>query len=227
MGAHGTGSAIIEVDHLSKHYGEVRAVDEVSFSVAQGEILGLLGHNGAGKTTTIRMLTGRARPFMVAAKDPDPRRTLFAHLLEDLGCAGAVIHWSSYEKIVIQNAARDPRYAEFRDGLEALLPRQRDLGKAVDRWVFDKGFHGKWSLKKVYPVLVPGADADAIQEGSGVVSYDDLDGVAKGDEAAMLLLEYVRPETAEERRTEIRRQLLQYCELDTWATVEVLRALRG
>jgi len=62
MGAHGFGGAIIEVDGLSKHYADVRAVDDISFAVAEGEILGLLGHNGAGKTTTIRMLTGRARP---------------------------------------------------------------------------------------------------------------------------------------------------------------------
>ena len=62
MSAHSCGGAIIEVDGLSKHYGDLRAVDDVSFSVAEGEILGLLGHNGAGKTTTIRMLTGRARP---------------------------------------------------------------------------------------------------------------------------------------------------------------------
>ncbi len=165
--------------------------------------------------------------FMAAAEDPDPRRTLFAHLLEDIGCVGAIIHWSSYEKTVIEKAACDPRYAEFRDRLEALLPRLRDLGKAVDKWVFDKGFHGKWSLKKVYPVLVPGADGEAINDGGGVISYDDLDGVARGDEATMLLLEYMRPGTAEERRIEIRRQLLQYCELDTWATVEVLRVLRG
>jgi ABC-2 type transport system ATP-binding protein len=62
VAVHGSGRAIIEVDRLSKHYGDLRAVDDVSFSVAEGEILGLLGHNGAGKTTTIRMLTGRARP---------------------------------------------------------------------------------------------------------------------------------------------------------------------
>ena len=96
----------------------------------------------------------------------------------------------------------------------------------MSKSVFDKDFHGRWSLKKVYPVLVPGADPDAVHEGSGVISYDDLDGVAKGDEAAMLLLEYMRPGTTPERRAEIRRQLLQYCELDTWATVEVLRVLR-
>jgi ABC-2 type transport system ATP-binding protein len=52
----------VEVKGLEKHYGDVRAVDGITFSVAEGEIFGLLGHNGAGKTTTIRMLTGRARP---------------------------------------------------------------------------------------------------------------------------------------------------------------------
>ena len=52
----------VEVKDLEKHYGDVRAVDGISFSVAEGEVFGLLGHNGAGKTTTIRMLTGRARP---------------------------------------------------------------------------------------------------------------------------------------------------------------------
>ena len=55
-------SAAVEVKDLEKRYGDVRAVDGISFSVAEGEVFGLLGHNGAGKTTTIRMLTGRARP---------------------------------------------------------------------------------------------------------------------------------------------------------------------
>ena len=53
---------MIHVAGLQKHYGAVRAVDGIDFSVAAGEIFGLLGHNGAGKTTTIRMLTGRTRP---------------------------------------------------------------------------------------------------------------------------------------------------------------------
>jgi ABC-2 type transport system ATP-binding protein len=52
----------VEVRDLRKHYGAVRAVDGISFSVAAGEVFGLLGHNGAGKTTTIRVLTGRTRP---------------------------------------------------------------------------------------------------------------------------------------------------------------------
>jgi ABC-2 type transport system ATP-binding protein len=49
---------VIEVQHLSKHYGRVTAVDDVSFRVERGEILGFLGPNGAGKTTTMRILTG-------------------------------------------------------------------------------------------------------------------------------------------------------------------------
>jgi len=49
---------LIEVESLTKQYGAVRAVDEISFRVDKGEILGFLGPNGAGKTTTMRILTG-------------------------------------------------------------------------------------------------------------------------------------------------------------------------
>jgi ABC-2 type transport system ATP-binding protein len=49
---------VIEVQGLTKHYGRVTAVDDVSFRVERGEILGFLGPNGAGKTTTMRILTG-------------------------------------------------------------------------------------------------------------------------------------------------------------------------
>ncbi len=48
---------MIEVQHLSKFYGSVAAIQDVSFEVKQGEILGFLGPNGAGKTTTMRILT--------------------------------------------------------------------------------------------------------------------------------------------------------------------------
>jgi len=47
----------IEVDHLTKFYGNARGVVDLSFTVAQGEIMGFLGPNGSGKTTTMRMLT--------------------------------------------------------------------------------------------------------------------------------------------------------------------------
>src|SRR5437660_12263743 len=48
---------MIQVDNLTKFFGPVLAVDHVSFNIARGEIVGLLGLNGAGKTTTMRILT--------------------------------------------------------------------------------------------------------------------------------------------------------------------------
>jgi len=49
---------VIEVQHVTKRYGRVTAVDDISFRVERGEILGFLGPNGAGKTTTMRILSG-------------------------------------------------------------------------------------------------------------------------------------------------------------------------
>jgi ABC-2 type transport system ATP-binding protein len=53
---------VIEVESLSKLYGEFRAVQSLSFSVAAGEVVGLVGPNGAGKTTTLRSIAGIVRP---------------------------------------------------------------------------------------------------------------------------------------------------------------------
>jgi ABC-2 type transport system ATP-binding protein len=53
---------MIHVEHLTKNYGDIAAVDQINFEIQKGEILGLLGPNGAGKTTTLRMLTGFLRP---------------------------------------------------------------------------------------------------------------------------------------------------------------------
>ncbi len=53
---------MITVEHLTKHYGRVAAVDDISFEVPKGEILGFLGPNGAGKTTTMRILAGYMPP---------------------------------------------------------------------------------------------------------------------------------------------------------------------
>lgn len=57
-----TAAPIIAIESVSKRYGRVRALDDVSLEVARGEVLGLLGPNGSGKTTLIRLLTGYLTP---------------------------------------------------------------------------------------------------------------------------------------------------------------------
>jgi ABC-2 type transport system ATP-binding protein len=76
---------LIEVEHLTKRYGDTVAVEDISFRVERGEILGFLGPNGAGKTTTMRILTGylpatagtvRVAGFDVAEQSLEARRRI-------------------------------------------------------------------------------------------------------------------------------------------------------
>ncbi|HPB63490.1 MAG TPA: ABC transporter ATP-binding protein [Mesotoga sp.] len=53
---------VIDVRNLKKHYGETKAVDDISFQLMEGEVLAILGPNGAGKTTTVEMLEGLRKP---------------------------------------------------------------------------------------------------------------------------------------------------------------------
>lgn len=53
---------MLKVENLSRHFGDVVAVDDVSFEIGESEIIGLLGHNGAGKTTVMKLLTGVLEP---------------------------------------------------------------------------------------------------------------------------------------------------------------------
>ncbi|MBC9177575.1 ABC transporter ATP-binding protein [Pseudoroseomonas ludipueritiae] len=59
---------LIEIDRLSKRFGAFTAVDDVSFRVAKGEVLGFLGPNGAGKSTTMKMLAGFVTPSSGTAR---------------------------------------------------------------------------------------------------------------------------------------------------------------
>ena len=53
---------MLRTEQLTRRYGDITAVDEVSFEISSGEIVGLLGHNGAGKTTVMKLLTGYLEP---------------------------------------------------------------------------------------------------------------------------------------------------------------------
>ena len=83
-------TALLVAHGLTRRFGEVVAVDDVSFEVAHGEVVGLLGANGAGKTTTIRMLLGLLSPTIGAADllggPPDrARRRRLGYVPQGLG----------------------------------------------------------------------------------------------------------------------------------------------
>jgi ABC-2 type transport system ATP-binding protein len=87
------GMTIIQAHGLTKNYGSVRAVDDLSFSVDRGSVTGFLGPNGAGKTTTLRMLLGLVAPDAGTATI-DGR--VYADLPEPLHLIGAVLEASSF-----------------------------------------------------------------------------------------------------------------------------------
>jgi len=64
----GIGETVIAAEGLSKRFGEVTAVDNVTFEIARGEVVGYLGPNGSGKTTTMRMLLGLLHPTSGSAR---------------------------------------------------------------------------------------------------------------------------------------------------------------
>ncbi|MDG4772781.1 ABC transporter ATP-binding protein [Solwaraspora sp. WMMD792] len=78
--------SVIEIEHLHKRYGDLIAVDDVSFTVDEGEIFGILGRNGAGKTTTVECALGLRRPDRgtVRVLGLDPQRD-GARLRQQLG----------------------------------------------------------------------------------------------------------------------------------------------
>ena len=84
---------MIEVQDLTKRFGDVTAVEGVSFRIGAGEIFGILGPNGSGKTTTIRMLCGLLRPTAGAAtvdgidvgREPDRVKSRIGYMSQSFG----------------------------------------------------------------------------------------------------------------------------------------------
>jgi len=124
---------VIEVRNLWRRYGDFTAVEEVSFEVGDGEIVGLLGPNGAGKTTTIRMVTGFLPPsageIRVCGRDllADPVR-----VRRDIGYLP--------ETVALYPEMRVREYLAYRAQLEGMprLPARRAIGETVERCLLEE-----------------------------------------------------------------------------------------
>ena len=117
---------MIEAQNLTRRYGDFTAVDGISFSVKEGEIVGILGPNGAGKTTTIRMITGFLPPttgqVTVGGKD------LFAAPREARREIGYLP-----ENVALYNEMRVEEYLRYRARLEGLSKAEarQGIGEAL------------------------------------------------------------------------------------------------
>jgi ABC-2 type transport system ATP-binding protein len=126
--------SVIEICGLTKRFGETLAVDEVSFTVEPGAVVGFLGPNGAGKTTTLRMLLGLITPTAgTATINGQPYRQL-PHPLRVVGAAlessGAYPGRTARNHLLVQATAGDVRSSRVDEVLELV-----DLTAAAHRRV--------------------------------------------------------------------------------------------
>ena len=144
----------------------------------------------------------------------DPRKRFIEELLDSCGEEGPIyVYNAGFEKGVIRGlAAFDPARSTV---LEALLPRVVDLLPIARKYYYHPAQEGSWGLKAVLPAIAP------------ELSHGDLDEIQHGQAAAEAYNEAINLETTDERRTQIEQQLLEYCKLDTFATVKIWDFFRG
>jgi len=103
--------AVIELHNLTKHFGDLVAVDDLSFEVDSGQVVGFLGPNGAGKTTTLRMLLGLATPMEGSATiNGRP----YQELDQPLHVVGAVLDASDAHRDEVRETTSESRRCSAR-----------------------------------------------------------------------------------------------------------------
>src|SRR5581483_7383638 len=123
---------VIEARNVKKHFGDIKAVDDITFEVKAGEIFAFLGPNGAGKSTTISMLTTMLRPtsgkLMLnnhdVTKEQDSARKSFGIVFQDPALEEEL---TAYENMLVHAVLYHIPRAEQATRIEELL-------KLVDLW---------------------------------------------------------------------------------------------
>lgn len=144
----------------------------------------------------------------------DPSK-LFAHaLIEACGQSGPVfVYNAGFESGRIQELAG--RFPALAKPLQSIRERIVDLLPVARDHYYHPSQQGSWSIKAVLPAAIP------------ELSYESLDGVRDGGAAMAVFAEALNPTTTAERKTEIERQLLAYCGLDTLAMVRLWEFFGG
>jgi ABC-2 type transport system ATP-binding protein len=163
---------MIKTEHLSKRYDSLIAVDDVSFQVGPGEVLGFLGPNGAGKTTTMRMLAGFVTPTSGRANicghdvesEPLKAKAALGYLPEGAPSYGEMTVWRFLEFIAdlrsLAGARRSERLAHVIEHLQ--------LGGVLDQTIetLSKGFRRRVGLAQAImhdpPVLILDEPTDGL-----------------------------------------------------------------
>jgi ABC-2 type transport system ATP-binding protein len=146
---------MIEVENLARRYGDFQAVADVSFAIAPGEVVGLLGHNGAGKTTIMKMLTGYLEPSAGHARidgldvvaDRQAVQGLIGYLPENCPV---------YPEMTVID------YLDYQAGLHGMPDAERPaaIRQAIDRtWLQDKALDAIGTLSRGYRQRVGVAQA--------------------------------------------------------------------
>jgi ABC-2 type transport system ATP-binding protein len=143
---------MIETSNLTKRYGHLTAVDDVSFSVKPGEVLGFLGPNGAGKTTTMRLIAGFLSPTAGSVRvcgfdveeQPVEAKTRIGYLPEGAPCYGEMTPLSFLDFIADVRCLDGARRKERIDHVIARLHLGKVLHQTID--TLSKGFKRRVGL---------------------------------------------------------------------------------
>jgi len=143
---------MIETSNLTKRYGHLTAVDDVSFSVKPGEVLGFLGPNGAGKTTTMRLIAGFLAPTGGSVRvcgfdveeQPVEAKTKIGYLPEGAPCYGEMTPLSFLNFIADVRRLEGARRKERIDHVIARLHLGKVLYQTID--TLSKGFKRRVGL---------------------------------------------------------------------------------
>jgi CRISPR/Cas system-associated exonuclease Cas4 (RecB family) len=144
----------------------------------------------------------------------DPSESFARSVIEAMGEKGPIfVYNAAFETGRIKELAE--RFPRLRQKLLALSDRVVDLLPIARECYYHPSQEGSWSIKSVLPAIAPD------------LHYDELEGVRHGGDAMLAYAEAIAPETTDQRRREIERQLREYCKLDTFAMVRIWKAFSG